>query len=424
MKKEDLSSGLNRRDFLKAACVMTGGIIVYPSLPFTPSCKAPFKTGVLLPGSRIYPDLVHNLLAGMKLYLEHSGKSALGRTVELVTMDIGYSPSASLRHARILIEEDRCDLVVAYINNRAAAQLRDLCHEKKILLIAANAGQNLIRREEESPYIFHASLNCWQANWSLGLWAARNLGTRGVVATSFFDSGYDALNAFRLGFEHAGGKILRTWVTGSPVSPDVTLKKIFRETKRLHPDFIHASYCGQKAVHMVKAYSDAKLSGKVPLIGSGFLVDEGNLPAQGESALGIKSVFSWSDSLNTEENKTFISAFKGTTGKRADAFALLGYDTARLIGEALKATGGKTTTGVLREAFRAVQFESPRGPISIHPDTHCMTGPLYIREVMHHGGRLCNRVIRKLDSISEMDRSIQGMRDSLTSGWTNFYMSV
>ena len=425
MEKKDHVSGLNRRDFLKAACFMTGGLIISPpSLSFFSPCNPAIKIGILVPGSKIYPDLGHNLLAGMKVYFEHSGKMPDSLRIELNTRDIGYISSTALRNARSLIEDDHVDIVAAYINTRTAGPLKDLFHEKKIPLIIANAGENLIKREAGSPYIFYISLNHWQAEWALGRWAARNMGKRGVMAASFYDSGYDALYAFRLGFEQAGGKIQKTWVTGSPISQDVTLTKILRETKRLRPDFIHASYCGLKAVNMVKAYADSKISGKIPLIGSGFLVDDGILPAQGKAALGIKSCLSWSGGLGSDENRAFISAFRASTGKRADAFAVLGYDTARLIGEAVKAAGGVTSKEALRDALSSAQFFGPRGSASMHPGIQCMTGPLYIREVRQSGGRLSNMVIHKPDPVSEEDKSIQGMRDSLSSGWTNFYMAV
>ncbi|MGA1790010.1 MAG: ABC transporter substrate-binding protein [bacterium] len=425
MEKKDHISGLNRRDFLKAACFMTGGLIISPpSFSFFSPCNPAIKIGILVPGSKIYPDLGHNLLAGMKAYFEHSGKMPDSLRVELNTKDIGCISSAALRNARLLIEDDHVDIVAAYINTRAAGLLKGLFHEKKIPLVVANTGENLIKREAGSPYIFHISLNHWQAEWALGRWAARNMGKRGVMAASFYDSGYDALYAFRLGFEQAGGEILKTWVTGSPVSQDVTLTKILIEAKRLRPDFIHASYCGRKAVKMVKAYADSRISGKIPLIGSGFFVDDGILPELGEAALGIKSCLSWSGGLGTDENRSFISAFRATTGKRADAFAVLGYDTARLIGEAVKAAGGATSKEVLRDALSSLRFFGPRGAIAMNPGIRCMTAPLYIREVRQSGGRLSNMVIHKPDPVSEGDKSIRGMRDSLTSGWTNFYMAV
>src|SRR2546426_10380737 len=83
----------------------------------------------------------------------------------------------------------------------------------RTFLILADAGANIVRETEQSPYVFHNTLGYWQSSLALGEWAVRNIGKKVFVASSFYESGYDALYAFRLGAEIAGRRGRRTYIS-------------------------------------------------------------------------------------------------------------------------------------------------------------------------------------------------------------------
>ena len=59
-----------------------------------------------------------------------------------------------------------------------------------------------------------------------------------------------------------------------------------------------------------------------------------------------------------------------------------------LIYEALKKTGGKTDGDALIGAMKGMKWESPRGPISIDPDTRDIVQNIYIGKVEKVNGQL------------------------------------
>jgi len=67
-----------------------------------------------------------------------------------------------------------------------------------------------------------------------------------------------------------------------------------------------------------------------------------------------------------------------------------GYDGMHLIYEALKKTGGKTDGDTLIAAMKGMSWESPRGPISIDPETRDIIQNVYMRKVEKKGGELYN----------------------------------
>jgi branched-chain amino acid transport system substrate-binding protein len=72
-----------------------------------------------------------------------------------------------------------------------------------------------------------------------------------------------------------------------------------------------------------------------------------------------------------------------------------------LIYEALKKTGGKADGDSLIAAAKGMKWESPRGPISIDPDTRDIVQNVYIREVQKINGKAQNVEIDKIENVKD-----------------------
>jgi len=406
MSNQNQFPPLSRRDFIKAVGLATGALALNPldlfadnsplsSATVLPRVPRPLTLGTLLPRSTLYPGLGKNWSAGMEFYFRQSGGAPVA-----------------------LRADDSADLLVGIGGANVVAP------SQRAWLIANDAGANVLRRDEASPNIFHNSLGYWQANAAMGNWTAQRLGRKAFVASSFYESGYDSLYAFQLGFENAGGQVAQTFVAHVPPTAN-DLPELIAAIRRAQPDFVYAFFSGARAVDFMRAYADAGLIDQIPLAGSAFLVDEMLLPQLGNAALGIHSGLSWSPTLPTVENQTFFAAFQKMTGRAPDAFAVLGYDTARWIAEALNQVGGDLTQSAqLRQAFRAVKFASPRGAFAIDAATQTSATPLYLRQVQARDGKLVNQVLGKLEPVSENDARIAEWRIAVRTGWTHAYLGV
>jgi len=89
-------------------------------------------------------------------------------------------------------------------------------------------------------------------------------------------------------------------------------------------------------------------------------------------------------------NKEFVAAYKKAYNQRPGFMAVGGYDGIHLVYEALKKTGGKADGDTLIEAMKGMKWESPRGPISIDPETRDIVQDVYIRKVEKVDGELYN----------------------------------
>lgn len=381
------------------------------------------KIGVLLPQSSIYPTLGQNLIAGIQLQAMQSHGPLAERKLQFITEDIGFGQSLAEQKALKLTGFDAVDLVVGVVSTGVAAIIRDIFQARQTLFIANTIGENILRHQEHSPFIFYNSLSHWQSNLALGRWAARHLGKQAFITMSFYDSGYDTPYAFRMGLEHGGGTVLRTYMSHRP--PDTgDFKPLFAHIKDAQPDFVYAAYCGPKATTFVQAYAQSEFAGRIPLVGTGFLTDDALLSQQGTAALGVKTCLPWASDLESSANQHFISSYQEMHQRTPDVFALLGFETGYLIDQALQARGDLRHIEAVRESLLRTAFISPRGRLTMNPDTQTTATPLYIREVQRQGDRLSNVPIAQVDPLAEEDEQIQAMRSSPHSGWLNAYLCV
>jgi branched-chain amino acid transport system substrate-binding protein len=109
----------------------------------------------------------------------------------------------------------------------------------------------------------------------------------------------------------------------------------------------------------------------------------------GDAALGVVTSMHYSAYHPSAKNKAFVAAFKKANGFRPNFFAVSGYDGMHVIYEGLKATkgqGGET----LVNAMKNLKWESPRGPVSIDPETRDIVQNIYLSKVERRDGELYN----------------------------------
>ena len=96
-----------------------------------------------------------------------------------------------------------------------------------------------------------------------------------------------------------------------------------------------------------------------------------------------------------------MKAFNADYGRNPDFFSIGGWDGMQLIYDVLKKTGGKTDAQALVDAAKGMAWESPRGPISIDPETRDIIQTVYIRRVEKVGGKSRNVEFDKVENVKD-----------------------
>jgi branched-chain amino acid transport system substrate-binding protein len=105
-------------------------------------------------------------------------------------------------------------------------------------------------------------------------------------------------------------------------------------------------------------------------------------------------------------NKEYVAAIrKANNGMRADFMSVGGYDGMHLIYEALKKANGATDGDALVGMMKGMTWESPRGPISIDPETRDIVQNIYMRRVEKVDGELYNVEFETFAAVKDPGKS-------------------
>jgi branched-chain amino acid transport system substrate-binding protein len=121
----------------------------------------------------------------------------------------------------------------------------------------------------------------------------------------------------------------------------------------------------------------------------------------GDDGLGIITAFHYDANHQSAMNKKFVAAYQAEYKRNPDMFSVGGYDGMHVIYEALKKTNGDADGDKLIAAAKGLAWESPRGPMSIDPETRDVVETVYIRRVEKVDGKLVNVEFDKIENVKD-----------------------
>jgi len=151
---------------------------------------------------------------------------------------------------------------------------------------------------------------------------------------------------------------------------------------------------GPPTVGFINAWVDNGLKAAgVKLMSTGDVVTEIDLPAIGDNSLGMITTYHYAVSHESPENKAFLASVVKNGGKVEDVAmtGLAAYDGARVIYKMIEATDGARDPDKAIAAVKGMSWVSPRGPVSIDPDTRHIRQNVYLRTVVKENGKLINK---------------------------------
>jgi branched-chain amino acid transport system substrate-binding protein len=342
------------------------------------------KIGLILPMTGGQASTGKQIDNAIKLYMSQKGDTVAGKKIEVILKDDGAVPDNTKRAAQELIVNDKVSFIAGFGVTPAALAAAPLATEAKVPEIVMAAGTSIIT--ERSPYIVRTSFTLAQSSTIIGDWAAKNGIKKVATLTSDYAPGNDALNFFKQNFTAGGGQIVEE-VKVPLANPDFA--PFLQRMKDSNPDAMFVFVPAGQGGNFMKQYAERGLT-SIKVIGPGDVMDDDLLNGMGDAALGTVTAHLYSASHPSQMNKDFVAAYKKMFNQRPGFMAVSGYDGIHLIYEALKKTGGKTDGDALIAAMKGMAWESPRGPISIDPDTRDIVQNIYIRKVEKVDGELYN----------------------------------
>ena len=357
------------------------------------------KIGMINEYSGQFADTGNMIDNGLKLYMKQHGDSVVGRKIEVIRKDTGgIAPDVAKRLAQELVVRDHADIFGGFSLPPNALAAADISAEAKKFMVVMNAATAIITTK--SPYIARTSSTTPQLNYVLGQWAAKNGVKTVYTMVSDYGPGIDAETWFQTGFKEGGGTVIGS--VRFPVSnPDFSA--FVQAAKDKNPDAIYIWIPGGTQPAAVgKALAERGIDPtKIKVMGQDALGDETALKSMGDASLGIITVSDYDYSHKSAMNQQFVKEFNDEYHRNPDFFAVGGYDGTHLIYAALEKTKGNTDGDALIAAAKGMAWESPRGPISIDPETRDIVQTVYIRKVQKVGDKLQNIEFDKVENVKD-----------------------
>ena len=328
---------------------------------------------------------------GVKLYMKlNADKLPPGVKVELISRDdTGANGDVAKRIAQELIVRDKVQILTGVVWTPNMAAIAPLTAEAKIPFVSANAsGAKVVGM---SPYMARVSFTLCQSAYPLGQWAAKKY-KKAYSAVSDFAPGHEAEGCFIRGFKEGGGDVIGS-VRIPLANPDFV--PFMQRIKDAKPDVLFAfNPAGKQATAMMKAYGDLGMDkANIKYLGTGDITTDEELQGMGDAALGVITVHHYSAAAERPANKAFVAAYKKEYGADLNpGFMVVGaWDAMDAIYGAIRAQGGKIDPDKTMEFLKQYKSTtSPRGPMSIDPETRDVINPEYLREVRKVNGKLAN----------------------------------
>jgi len=357
-----------------AILLLSVGVVV----PASAQDKAPLKIGLMLPYKGVYATVAEGIDRGFQIALAEYGGKISGRSIEIIRADDELTPSVGVQKYNKLVQLDKADLVAGVVGSNVAIALSELAEKAKKPTVFVNAFADEITGKFCSPYVARTSFSANGFQFNSGkYWASKGIKTA-VMMGPDYSAGHSFLNAFKRGFEEAGGKIAQEIWT--PFQKTKDWAAALTQASNSGAEIIYTFYAGAEAVQVVKQHADFGLRDKIPLIGDQWVYDEALWPALGDLVVGAKHITVHFPGLENEANRKFVAAYRQAYNGDPDVSATLGYDNGKAIMLTLEKLGGEMPAEGAQfiSVMRGLTFDSPRGKIRFNASNSALLDKIYI----------------------------------------------
>ena len=345
------------------------------------------KVGLILPMTGPSASTGRQIDQAVKLYQAMNGATVAGKKVEVIVKDDTGVADVTKRIAQELVVNDKVSVLAGFGLTPLALATAPISAQAKVPQVVMAAATATIT--EASPFIVRTSFTLPQATVPAADLASKNGWKKVITLVTDYGPGIDAEKAFGEQFTKNGGTVpaaLRVPLKNPDFAP--FLQRVADEK----PDAVFVFVPSGFGALVVKQFVERGLDKSgIKLFGTGDLPDDDQLDGMGDVVIGLISTHHYSAAHPSPENKAFVEAYqKANPGQRPNFMAVGGFDGMALIYKALEKTKGDADGTKLVEAMKGLSWVSPRGPMSIDPDTRDVIQNIYVRKVEKVDGHLWN----------------------------------
>ncbi|WP_163340092.1 ABC transporter substrate-binding protein [Desulfopila sp. IMCC35008] len=352
----------------------------------------PVKIGMVTTLSTKAGYLGEDIRDGFQLAIDQEGGKLGSIPVELMVEDDTRKPEKGKQIAERFIKKDGVKILTGIVFSNVAMAVVPKVVRQDVVYLSANAGPSKLAGKGCNENYFSVSYQNDNLDEVVGQYVTEAGHSNVYLLAPNYPAGKDHLAGFKRYYKGSIAGEVYTKLGQSDYAAEIATLRAAK------PDAVFFFLPGGMGINFLKQYSQAGLRDTIPVYGPAFSFDERILNAVGSAALGVKNGSQWTHDLDNEANKQFVQAYREKYKRMPTLYASQGYDTARLIGSALKSVNGNLADlSAFRAALKIAEFDSVRGSFTFGSNQHPVQD-LYIREVIKTNEGFTNKTVKKVFS--------------------------
>ncbi len=385
--------------------------------------KKVIKIGFLYPYSSIFPQISQDIVDGINSAIPEIHRRSFQFFPEYINLGESSLVDAAFRK---LISFHDVDIISGVISYKLIPDIVQIMQWRKKIGIFFDLGENLPPLESLPINLFFNSYMLWQKEYAMGFWAQQKFNSKGAIVIGSYDAGYQMHSSFWQGAIDAGAEEIDLHVL--PYQPDQSsilhlLPAYFDKIEKSKVEFVHAIFCGNEAVEFFTAFKKSTLFGKVSLIVSAPMLTDHILSQINNLNIPCYSATEWNYASEEHFNQNFKRAYETYSSRKANLFALLGYEVGLTLLQALP----ELENGDIDRAISVIKqttIKSARGDRNLHLDNCTEIPPIQIEKITIQGFEPQKIVVEQYNAMHFNHNSFSDIHNESISGFKNPYLCI
>ena len=323
------------------------------------------------------------------LAMEEVGYKVAGKPAKLIIEDEASDPSVAMERARKLVEKEKVCLVVGTIHAGSGAATAEYYGRTRTPNVAPTYSMP-DEAQMKATWTWVPFGTNEGIGYAGGAYAGEALGYKTATTMAMdYVAGRTFTGGFATAFSERGGKIIQDqWIPmgTKDIAPYITALK---EADMLVPWF--AGVTVTAGVRQIREFNV-----KMPIVfpQCQFPAFPKQLEQIGDAGLGMISPEMYVWTVDTPQNKRFVEAYRKRWGELPTSNSGSTYMTMQIVFEALKKTGGDTSSSALAKALDNTNIEGFIGQIRFG-DARIGTPTYVIHKVVKVGNEYRTEVLSR-----------------------------
>lgn len=317
--------------------------------------------GSLTGGTATFGQSVHK---GVTLATEeiNAKNGLLGKKVEVITEDDQSKPEEAKTAVLKLIKQNQVNAIIGEVASSRSLAAAPECQKAKIPMISPASTNPKVT--EVGDYIFRACFIDTFQGEAMAKFAYNNLKARKVAILKDIKNDYSVGLAefFEKTFKKLGGEIV---INESYSEGDIEFRAQLTAIKSKNPDLVYVPGYYTEVGLIVRQARELGLT--VPFTGGDGWDSPKTLEIGGASVNGCYFSNHYASDDPSPTVQGFIEKFKKKYGETPDAMAVLGYDAANLLYDAIGRAGSVDSAKIRDALADTKKFSGVSGEITMDP---------------------------------------------------------